>query len=1137
MKRKLLIFIITCTYICINGQLDREHWFAPMFNRTNLANNYQSLYFSTGETAPFKVDIWHDNRIIGTVIISRNNPAKFDILNSETIISTEDNDLFRPVAMGLYAKGEKPFFATLRFSVYNHAEIQTSKGKAGLGKEFRAVMAPIVPRNHILNFMNSIMATEDNTNVTINGFNPNIVFADNTSRTEINFTLNRGQSYIVEGSGLYDSNSTGYIGAKITADKPVVIANGNFNGQYAQDISTSSDILMDQGVPEDKLGQEFILVKGNGSITSNMEKALIVATQNNTKVYLNDQIAPSATLNAGQFYLTDNNAYKNQGGGHYSMFIRTDKNSYVYQLLGGTDGNGTSPLATGGFNFIPPLSCYLPRKIVEIGRISENEYSSNNAQSLTVPTKLNIITEKGAQIKIERNGIEYPLMTSNGPYAVTGNPRWETYSVQNITGNIAIYSSGAVTAGISAGNDAVGYGGFFAGFSLIPLITKIEGECIPHVKLAVPEGFAQYRWVIKKGNVYEDAPGQNNLFYYAPSKEGIYAVQIQQGTCPQVQTADFTFFNCTDYTNIPYKICSEISIEPAFALSSQQVDPATIQIISQPTLGSATVDNGKIIYAANPNTTGTDRFQYRFCGVSSIPDCEVAQATIEISPIIAQDTTLVNCTTAGSAIFNLTTAQLTQDDSSLSKKYYLTRAGAESQNETEEIPNFTNYQSTGQDIFVRLESTDGCVAIAKITLIVENVDAHIYSDQYTVLHCDEDVDYILDGIYKVKLSEITPYILTNPAAFTVKYYESETKAIAGLSDYLNDIYSFTTQHKIWVRAEPKAGCPAVISSITLKIGNKLPLLQNTVIKEICSITPETPATVDLAQYQTGFTLDPDAQFTYFYEEDDARKNLNPIASTAVQVSGSQAFFLRIGINGSCQTLAKLQIKVKNTLAPEEQVEICPAAKAILPAPTGYTSYLWSTGEISQSISAEAGEYYVDYKTEDCTYRKYFKVQHYTIPVINSVEITGSTVRINASGGTAPYTYSLDGKQYQNSNEFINIQPGSYTAYVRGKEECQPTTYKFTVVRLLNVITPDENGKNDFLDYSSLLGKEKPDLQIADRYGNVVFTGNSSNNFSWDATHGGKKVASGMYWFLLRWTEPNTSTVTEHKGWVLVKYRK
>ncbi|HAI81432.1 MAG TPA: gliding motility protein, partial [Chryseobacterium sp.] len=404
-------------------------------------------------------------------------------------------------------------------------------------------------------------------------------FRDNVPRSQINFILNKGQSYIIDGRGNNFQNYTGFIGAKIVANKPVSITNGNFNGQYAGSHSTSSDILMDQGVPVEKLGQEFVLMKGNGTTVSNMEKAIIVATEDNTQIYVNGSGTPVATLNTGQFYTTDNSAYINQGFNHYNMHIKSTKNIYVYQLLAGD--SGSSMVATGGFNYIPPLSCYLPKKIDEIGRIDENEYSSNGVSySATVPTKLNIITERGATVDVKRNGTSIVLSALNGPFNVVGNANWVTYSIPGVYGNIAVFSSKAVTAGISAGNDAVGYGGYFAGFSFIPAITKTEGECLPGVKLEVTEGFDSYEWLIKNPDgTYSPAPGINNTFTYIPPQAGIYAVKVKQGSCAEIQTQDFKFYNCTTFTNYDYNSCGTETITPDFALSSQAVNPSTVQIV------------------------------------------------------------------------------------------------------------------------------------------------------------------------------------------------------------------------------------------------------------------------------------------------------------------------------------------------------------------------------------------------------------------------------------------------------------------------------------------------------------------------------------------------------------------------------
>ena len=56
-------------------------------------------------------------------------------------------------------------------------------------------------------------------------------------------------------------------------------------------------IIIDQIVGDDKIGNEYIFVRGNG--LNGWENILIVAHENNTDVFINDDNTPSASLNEG----------------------------------------------------------------------------------------------------------------------------------------------------------------------------------------------------------------------------------------------------------------------------------------------------------------------------------------------------------------------------------------------------------------------------------------------------------------------------------------------------------------------------------------------------------------------------------------------------------------------------------------------------------------------------------------------------------------------------------------------------------------------------------------------------------------------------------------------------------------------
>ncbi|SFI40363.1 T9SS type B sorting domain-containing protein [Halpernia frigidisoli] len=988
MKKFLAFLFFTFFIVKSFAQLDTEHWFAPMMDRVKNGNYQQSLYFSTNSTTAFPVTIYNNNIAIGTVTISKGNPKSFSF-DRKYIITINQSDLFTPNTLGLYCKGDKPFFANFRFSELNHAEILTSKGKAGIGTKFYAAMAPISYNagNSILNFMTGVMATEDNTSVTVSGYKNNLQFSSPQGAT-ITFNLNKGQSYIIDGRGTTSLNNDGFIGAKIVSDKPVSVTNGNFNGQYSGNVG-NSDILMDQSVPVERLGQEFALVKGNGTIGIglNMEGGIVIATEDNTEIYLNNGTTPVATLNEGQYYKITEGSYKQQPNDIYNMYVKATKNVYLYQLLAGADSN-----ATGGFNYIPPLSCYLPKIIDEIGLINENLTYSGSfpGGQLYITTKLNIITEAGATVNV--NGAV--PNAAFGPYPLSGNNVWVTYSIPDVKGNITVTSTKAVTAGIAAGDGAIGYGGYFAGFSSIPAVVRQSGTCIPGIVLQVNAGFDTYQWYNENSPI-PIAGATSNTF--SPTTPGNYYVKVSSGSCPEVTTTSIRILNCPTQTTITKGICSSIDFTPKLGSSTQNVVLSTVNISTAPTKGTAVINptTGVITYTPNAGAVGADSFVYKFCGDGAFEDCEVVTVNITIGQLTIKNATLTTCKVGSGGIFDLSNADVTAS-TPVTKNYYKTLAAAQTLDATQEILNFTAYNSAGGDVYIVVKTPEGCSQIATITLgffpeIV--LDANLYN----AINCDDD----LDGIINIDFSKITPVILQNSTYFQVRYYLTQAEANAGTTPGLSNIWSYSTDTNVYVRVDSPDGCPFKTAQINFKIGAKVNIM-TPVTQPVCS--ENSSKNIILSDYANFFTADTSVGIKFFSSLAAANAN---IPGTDIPpnytISADVTIYLRFAAVGFCDNVGFLNLTFlqpsRSTVLPST-VTICEGSTTTLDAGPGFSSYLWSrAGETTSSIQNAGVRIYTVTltSTNGCSLVQTVEVKEAPKAILNTSDYTAENCDTNFDG--------------------------------------------------------------------------------------------------------------------------------------------
>lgn len=1115
--KKFLLAI--CTFLCliVNAQLDTEHWFAPMSASSPQGVPQCYLYLSTNETTPFSVQVSNNNTVFSTVQVSKGNPVQLSVPSNYMITSTASN-LFTQNSMGLHAKGAKKFFANFRFSVPNQAEIITSKGLAGIGKTFFIGTAPTTfPKDHVNSTM-GVTATEDNTTVTLSGYNPDVVFSDGSVMPTRTFTINKGKSYIIDVvsdmGGM--SNRKGLLGAKLVADKPISVTNGNFNGLYTTQNNSNVDVLMDQAVPTDRLGKDFVMVKGNGPASVGMEKALIIATEDNTTLIVNGNPVPGVNLSAGGYYMIEGNNYINQGGsGHYNMNISANKNVYVYQLLAGASGN--TVYQTGGMNFIPPLSCFLPKEINEIGFI-------NRIGSTNYNTKLNIITQTGAAVTMNGN----PVAAAAGPYPVTGNPGWVTYSVMNVSGNVTINSTKPVTAGIAAGSGSVGYGGYFAGFSSVPAITK-TGDCYAGIRLEVDNSYDAYQWYFNGVLI----PGATSYFINPELYgAGTYTCYITKNNCESRYTSEYQYTLCPPISTTTYTIgsCNTKVITPAFTTSTQTIVPSHTSIISQPTNGTATVNpaTGQITYTPNAGFTAdtTDSFIYYIDGNGNSADFEYFKIVVNIDVLQTQNTTLSACANAsGNGTFNLTTAILTSDTGTTAT--YYTNA-----NLTGQIMTPATYTGPAGIIYANVTSAFGCSKTAQITLTL-NPTPNINTSSFNASFCDDN----FDGIISVNFAAVTPQIVSNSGLFLVKYYLNQADAAAGNNNTLPANWTYSTNTKVYVNVSATIGdCTAALGQINFSIGNKIPLLSNSVTTDACDNDLNGSESANLNDYKNLFTADPTVILSFHSSLADAQAGTNSISSTQ-NITSVHTYYVRFQSSTGCPNtgLLKLTLKTPKKSGTLRDQVICSDEKVILDAGPGFSSYLWSNGATTPSITVGAGNYYVDLGSNGCVYRQTVSVTTAQAPTITRIDMSGTTATVYVTGGTPPYQYSLDAFTYQTSNIFKDLSRGIHKVYVLGSDGCVPVTKEFLVLNLVNAITPNGDGLNDVLNYSDLKIKQNVKIEVADRYGSSVYK-SSDKNYVWDGKVNGRNLPTGTYWYVITWTEPDTKLPVSYSGWLLIKNR-
>lgn len=158
----------------------------------------------------------------------------------------------------------------------------------------------------------------------------------------------------------------------------------------------------------------------------------------------------------------------------------------------------------------------------------------------------------------------------------------------------------------------------------------------------------------------------------------------------------------------------------------------------------------------------------------------------------------------------------------------------------------------------------------------------------------------------------------------------------------------------------------------------------------------------------------------------------------------------------------------------------------------------------------------------------------TKPPVFDIKIESNTITVNIIEGSAPFEYSLDGINWQDSNVFNNFEKGIIVIYVREKDTnlCVASTKTINMIFIPNTITPNGDGYNDTWDIRGLEYYNEPiTIMVFDRNGKKVYDRLYQKNEKWNGSNI-SKLPSDTYWYII-----NIPSFGVMKGWLLIKNRE
>lgn len=222
------------------------------------------------------------------------------------------------------------------------------------------------------------------------------------------------------------------------------------------------------------------------------------------------------------------------------------------------------------------------------------------------------------------------------------------------------------------------------------------------------------------------------------------------------------------------------------------------------------------------------------------------------------------------------------------------------------------------DLFVRVKNSSGVfIRVLRLLLFVNKLPTLLTQNYTLPVECDPDGD----GQATFDLTQVQPFLVSNPAGFSFRYYTNLADAESGNNNFITNPVAYTSgSGQIFVRVNTgpldgnEQGCH-VVATLNLLVSPFDVPSQTHTVPAICDEDGNGTVLVNLNDYITQFVANPvDYLISYHTTAADANTGNNPIANPnnyAIPAGTSPTIYIRIkSISDPCFSVSTLII---NTL--------------------------------------------------------------------------------------------------------------------------------------------------------------------------------------------------------------------------------